>query len=90
MMSRRGTLTNERTMKTLKDATTESQAAMILEHLKSGKPLTAAEAWKRFGCARLGARVFDLRARGHEIEATKEKVPGRRRPALVAVYRMAR
>ena len=77
-------------MKTLKDETTETQAAMILEYLASGKPLTAAEAWKRFGCARLGARVFDLRRRGHEIEATKEQVPGRRRPAMIAVYRMAR
>ncbi|AIT09102.1 hypothetical protein LO80_03375 [Candidatus Francisella endociliophora] len=44
-----------------------SQEKQILEHLKSGKELTPLEALLEYGCMRLGARIYDLRVKGHEI-----------------------
>ena len=44
-----------------------SQNREILEYLKTGKSITAAEAVRKFGCYRLAARISDLRQAGHEI-----------------------
>ena len=40
---------------------TTSQRQMILEYLQLGHPITSLEALRYFGCARLGARIWDLR-----------------------------
>ena len=45
-----------------------SQESLILQHLKT-KPLTALDALFDYGCFRLAARVFDLRAKGYRIES---------------------
>jgi len=45
-----------------------SQCAAILEHLQQGHPITQIDALNKFGCFRLGARINDLRKRGHKIE----------------------
>jgi len=37
-----------------------SQKAQIFEHLKLGKGITPLEALEKFGCFRLGARIFEL------------------------------
>lgn len=42
---------------------------MILAHLKSGKAINPLEALDSYGCFRLGARIFDLRERGVEIDS---------------------
>ena len=47
--------------------TTKSHCQLILEWLQSGKSITALEALFEFGCFRLGARIKDLRSRGHHI-----------------------
>ena len=44
-----------------------TQSDAILAHLKSGRPLTPAEALGKFGCARLAARIYDLRQAGYDI-----------------------
>jgi hypothetical protein len=44
-----------------------SQAARILDYLKTGKHLTPVEAQVNFGCFRLAARVDDLRKKGHPV-----------------------
>ena len=44
-----------------------SQSIMILEHLQKNGSITQAEAIERFGCYRLGARIWDLRQSGHKI-----------------------
>ena len=36
---------------------THAQKAMILEHFLQGKTLTQAEAYDRYGCFRLSARI---------------------------------
>lgn len=44
-----------------------SQNKSILKALKSGKSITQVQAYKKFGCTRLAARIADLRACGHSI-----------------------
>mgnify|MGYP000044174794 CR=1 FL=1 len=51
---------------------TESQAADILKHLQSGKSITPIDALAKFGCFRLSARIYDLRADGHTIYMERE------------------
>lgn len=50
-----------------------SQERQILAYLKSGKTLTPREALAFFDCFRLGSRIFDLRAKGHNIKTTMIK-----------------
>jgi hypothetical protein len=47
-----------------------TQAESILLHLRTGASLTPLEALERWGCARLAARIDDLRHAGHDIETT--------------------
>jgi hypothetical protein len=54
--------------------TTQSQTDRILDHLCTGGTLTTKDAWKRFGCARLAARILDLKRMGYLIEAERIKV----------------
>lgn len=46
-----------------------SHADQILSFLESGRSITAMEALRRFKCARLGARILDLKKRGHAIKS---------------------
>lgn len=46
----------------------ESQSAQILAHLKAGKTITPMEALFLCGSFRLGARIWDLRAEGYDIQ----------------------
>jgi hypothetical protein len=51
-----------------------SQLEDIRQHLLSGKTLTPIEALNKYGCFRLGARVYDLRKKeGLNIEDVGEK-----------------
>lgn len=45
----------------------DTQTAHILDHLKRA-PITPLEALTKFGCFRLGARIWELRQDGHAIE----------------------
>ena len=44
-----------------------SQNKIILNYLKKGKKLNPLKALKKFGCFRLGARVYDLKKDGYNI-----------------------
>ena len=46
---------------------------MILEYLQKNGSITQAEAISRFGCYRLGARIYELKQRGHKVIKTIEK-----------------
>ena len=50
------------------EKTRRTQKAMILEWLRSGKPITPREADDLCGCTRLAAVICDLRKAGYEIE----------------------
>lgn len=62
----------------------QSQKEIVLEALQRG-PLTTWDAIQRFGITRLGARVFELKERGHKIEKETVQVGG-----LAGVKRVAR
>ncbi len=51
-----------------------SQSDAILAYLKSGRSLTPLEALRRFGCFRLSARAYDLRAAGYRIRSRLVRV----------------
>lgn len=40
---------------------TDTQRNMICEYMLAGASITALEAQKKFGCMRLGARIFELK-----------------------------
>ncbi len=63
-----------------------SQKMKILEYLKEGGELTALKALTLFGCLRLGARIWDIKKMGYEIQRDWiETADG----ARVAVYKMS-
>jgi hypothetical protein len=53
----------------------KSQEEQILAYLKSGKRLTQLDAYKKFNCWRLSARICDLRREGHPIETEHINTP---------------
>lgn len=63
----------------------ESQSDQILAHLQRGRALTQLDALNLFGCFRLGARIWDLRRRGHRIESRTIETPSGKR---VSEYRL--
>ena len=46
-----------------------TQALEILRALQSGDKLTPLDALNRFGCLRLGARIYDLKKQGFSIKS---------------------
>jgi hypothetical protein len=67
--------------------TKQTQEARILAELNAGYPLTPLQVWKRYGCLRLGARVYDLKRKGYAINKRMVKT---RSGAYVAEYWMDR
>ena len=45
-----------------------NQTNQILEYLKEGNSITPIEALNKFGCFRLGARIWDLKKKGYDIK----------------------
>jgi len=64
-----------------------TQAEQILAHLQSGRSISPLEALAEYACFRLGARIFDLKAEGHDIQATI--VHDKKRDKHYATYRLA-
>jgi len=65
-----------------------TQAEQILAHLEAGKSITPLEALKEYGIFRLGARIYDLKREGHDIEAST--IEDARTKKHFASYRLAR
>lgn len=61
-----------------------TQADEILNDLKRGMKITPKDALYRYGCMRLGARIYDLKQRGHDIR--KVLVPGESRKGTPTRY----
>ncbi|MDA0352544.1 MAG: hypothetical protein O3A10_10100 [Chloroflexi bacterium] len=69
------------------DALPRTQTDLVLDYLRTQGPLTQPEAQEQFGCLRLGARIWDLKQRGHSIRTDfVELLSGQR----VARYALAR
>lgn len=56
---------------------TASQEQQILEYLQAGHALTPLEALNRFGCFRLGARIWALK-KSHDIQTEMVEENGKR------------
>lgn len=63
------------------ESSSETQKALILKALQQGDRLTHLDAEKRFNCLRLGARIYDLKKRGHNIISKMITVPSGKRVA---------
>lgn len=61
------------------EASSQSQKQKILEYMLSGKRITPLEALHYWNCFRLGARIADLRADGHEIKSEFVVTPSGKR-----------
>lgn len=57
----------------------QSQGKMILSAMLNVERLTQLEAYRRFGCTRLGARIYDLTNQGYRIERKMITVPSGKR-----------
>jgi hypothetical protein len=60
-------------MSTLNNESTQSQCTKILNHLQRGKTINPLQALDQYGCLRLGARIYDLKKRGHSIDSRMVK-----------------
>lgn len=59
----------------------QTQKEQILSALKSGQKITPIDALNEFGCFRLGARIYDLKEAGHQIDKAMVEVPSGKRVA---------
>lgn len=62
-----------------------SQGEQILAYLSAGNALTPLDALNKFGCFRLGARIYDLKKDGYAIQTELVEIGGKR----VARYHIA-
>lgn len=49
-----------------------SQCGAILNHLREHGDITSKEAFNKYGCTRLAARIYDLRNKGYVISTVDE------------------
>lgn len=67
----------------------QSQFRDVLAHLIEHGSITTIEAFQKYGCTRLPARIFDYRAMGYEIESDSLTTKNRYgNTVTVAVYRL--
>ncbi len=55
-----------------------NQEQQILKALKTGRKITPLTALSEFGCFRLGARIYNLKRQGHDIDSQMVSVNGKR------------
>lgn len=62
----------------------QTQTSSIKDYLLAGNSLTSMEAFEKFGCTRLSARIFDMRKSGIKIKT--EMVKGINRYGSYCTY----
>lgn len=67
-----------------------SQKDNILAFLKTRRQLTPLEALKRFGCLRLGARIWELKQDGHRIHTSMVEVGNDKRVGSYLLLKSAK
>ena len=66
-----------------------TQTEQVLDHLRNQGPLTQLEAQEQIGCLRLGARIWDLKQRGHAIKTEFVELASGQRVARYMLVREA-
>lgn len=69
----------------MKTITTQAQKKRIFEYLLQGHSITPLEALQKFGCFRLGARIYELKQEGIAIKSQLVECNGKR----VAMYSLS-
>ena len=54
-----------------------SQSAEILAYLQTGNSLTPLQAFRKFGCLRLAARILEIKAAGNLIVTERLRAGGK-------------
>jgi hypothetical protein len=68
----------------------KTQREQIVKYLLSGRSITALEALNKFGCMRLGARIYELKKMGRDIKKYTARVgPENKRVACYYLIRNA-
>jgi hypothetical protein len=67
-----------------------SQREAIARYLKTGKSITPLEALQKFGCLRLGARIWELKRQGATILKYMARVGRGKEAKRVACYYLLR
>lgn len=62
-----------------------TQAQQITKHLQKGKSINPLEAFEKYGCFRLAARISDLRNDGMNIKTTIVKLKNNKHIATYSV-----
>lgn len=55
----------------------KTQTSVVLAHMQEHGSITSMEAFELYGITRLSAKVFALRALGHDIETKRESTRNR-------------
>ena len=58
-----------------------TQEDLLLQHMLQGNSITPLDAFQKFGCFRLGARIYDLKRQGHDIRSETITGPNGKRYA---------
>jgi hypothetical protein len=66
----------------------DAQKRLVLNDLLAGDSLTPQDALFRYGCMRLGARIWELKRDGWDIKRELIPVNGKNGVAWVAAYRL--
>jgi hypothetical protein len=64
----------------------DSQNQLIRKHLEAGKSLTPLDALYKFGCFRLGARIYDLKQQGLKIKSELIEISSGGKTKRVSIY----
>jgi len=65
----------------------KAQYQRILEHLQSGGKITPLQAFEKFGCLRLGARIYEMKQNGIPIKTDMIKVGNHKKVARYSIRR---
>ena len=66
----------------------KSQNSQIKAYLQSGKSLTVLDALHLFNCFRLGARIYDLKEQGMNIESKMIEITSGGKTKRIARYKL--
>ena len=75
----------------LKGGSMQTQTQRLIQYLEANETINPLQAWLELGIYRLGARIFDAKKLGYNIQSSRVNVKNQfGESCLVAEYRLAR